>query len=61
MAEKRLPKTNRLQLTVKNWGDTVEIYLPRGEVEVKPKDGKKIKFNEKHITVTIRYRRPPVA
>lgn len=55
MTEKRLPKPDRLQLTIKNWGDTVEIYSPRGEIEVKTKDGKKINIDKHPTTITIRY------
>ena len=46
MAKKRLPKGDRLQLTIKDYGDTVEIYSPRGKIVCKRKDSK---------TITIRY------
>jgi hypothetical protein len=58
MAQKKLPRGDRLQLTIKNFGRTVEIYSPRGKINPrKSKDGK---------TITIQYekalpRKSPVA
>jgi hypothetical protein len=46
MAKKRLPRGDRLQLTIKNFGRTVEIYSPRGKIVCKSKNSK---------TITIQY------
>jgi hypothetical protein len=47
MVKKKLSRGDRLQLTIKNFGRTVEIYSPRGKINPhKSKDGK---------TITIQY------
>jgi len=46
MARKKLPRGDRLQLTIKNFGRTVEIYSPRGDPPRISKD---------RNTITIRY------